>query len=184
MKSLIYSYFSWEFDTSKIYFFIRHSLTVFLLKRKYIENVHSAHYTCSMMFFPRVFFFLDYWFLFKKNIYLFLIAPSLFAGCGLSLVVANWSCPWLWYMGFSLWWLSMLQSTGCRCMGLGSGVGGLSSCGLWALGMWALVVVTQGLTYSAACGLLLDQGSNLCPLALAGRLLITAPPGKSTRNFF
>ena len=56
------------------------------------------------------------------------------------------------------------------------------ACGLW--GMWASVVVAQGLSYSAACGIFLDQGSNLCPLALAGRLLSTAPPGKSTRNFF
>ena len=56
------------------------------------------------------------------------------------------------------------------------------ACGLW--GMWASVVVAQGHSYSAACGIFLDQGSNLCPLALAGRLLSTAPPGKSTRNFF
>ena len=184
MKSLIYSYFSWEFDTSKMYFFIRQSLTFFLLKQKYIENAHSAHYKC-MLFFPRVFFFFRLLIPFFKKIFIyFWLHRVFFAGCGLCLVVADWRCSRLWCTGFSLWWLFLLQSAGCRGMGFGSGAGRLSGCGLRLWGMWASVVVAQGLSYSAACGIFLDQGSNLCPLALAGRLLSTAPPGKSTRNFF
>ena len=64
---------------------------------------------------------------------------------------------------------------------LGCGVrashcGGLSCCGAWALGTWASVVAAHGLynagsvvvahgpSRSTACGILPDQGSNLCPL--------------------
>ena len=43
-----------------------------------------------------------------------------------------------------------------------------SSCGevgsTLRCGLWASVVVARGLTCSAACGIFLDQGSNLCPL--------------------
>ena len=167
-----------------MYFLIRQSLTFFLLKQKYIENAHSAHYKC-MLFFPRVFFFFRLLIPFFKKIFIyFWLHRVFFAGCGLCLVVADWRCSRLWCTGFSLWWLFLLQSTGCRGMGFGSGAGRLSGCGLRLWGMWASVVVAQGLSYSAACGIFLDQGSNLCPLALAGRLLSTAPPGKSTRNFF
>ena len=42
------------------------------------------------------------------------------------------------------------------------------------------VVVAHELSCSTACGILLDQGSNLSP-ALAGRFLTTAPPGKSLK---
>ena len=42
--------------------------------------------------------------------------------------------------------------------------GGLSRCGAWALGARGSVVVAHGLSCSAARGILLDQGSNLCPL--------------------
>ena len=39
------------------------------------------------------------------------------------------------------------------------------SCGrAWALGVWASVVVAQGLSCSAACGIFPDQELNLCPL--------------------
>ena len=40
------------------------------------------------------------------------------------------------------------------------------------------VVVAHGPSRSAACGILPYQGSNPCPLPLAGRLSTTAPPGK------
>ena len=49
----------------------------------------------------------------------------------------------------------------CRAQSLG--FVGFSSCGSWALEYW-LVVVVHGLSCSAACGIVLDQGSNLCPL--------------------
>ena len=51
--------------------------------------------------------------------------------------------------------------SGCRAQSLG--FVGFSSCGSWALEPW-LVVVVHGLSCSAACGIVLDQGSNLCPL--------------------
>ena len=31
-------------------------------------------------------------------------------------------------------------------------------------GIWASAVVVHGLSYLLACGIFLDQGSNLCPL--------------------
>ena len=40
------------------------------------------------------------------------------------------------------------------------------------------VVVAHGPSCSAACGIFPDQGSNPCPLQLAGRSSTTAPPGK------
>ena len=63
----------------------------------------------------------------------------------------------LLYEGFSLRWPLLLQSMGSR-------HAGFSSCGARALGTWASVVVAHGLSYSAACGILPDQGSNPCPL--------------------
>ena len=41
--------------------------------------------------------------------------------------------------------------------------------------------MAQGLSCSAAHGSFPDQGSNLCPHALAGRFLTTVPPGKSQK---
>ena len=58
----------------------------------------------------------------------------------------------------------LLQSTGCRCAGS--------------------VIVAHGPSCSAACGILPDQGLNLCPPALAGRFSTTAPPGKPPTHFF
>ena len=46
------------------------------------------------------------------------------------------------------------------------------------------VVVAHGLSCSAACGMFPDQGSNPCPLALAGRFSTAAPPGKPLFYFF
>ena len=42
--------------------------------------------------------------------------------------------------------------------------------------------MAYGLSCSAACGIFLDQGLNLCPeLNLAGGFLNTVPPGKSPK---
>ena len=38
--------------------------------------------------------------------------------------------------------------------------------------------MVHGFSRFAACGIFPDQGSNPCPLALAGGFLTTAPPGK------
>ena len=89
----------------------------------------------------------------------------------LSLVAASGGYSSLWSAGFSLQWLLFLRRTGSRCTGF-------SSCGTWAQQLWhmgsvvvahglqsaGLVVVAHGLSCSAACGIFLDQGSNLCHL--------------------
>ena len=81
--------------------------------------------------------------------------------------------------------------------------GGFSCCGAWALGVRASVVVAHGLS---SCGLralecrlsscgaraylfrgmwdLPGPGIELVSLALAGRFLSTAPPGKSQKTVF
>ena len=74
------------------------------------------------------------------------------AACRFSLVAASRGYSSLRCTSFSLRWLLLLQSSGSRCAGF-------SSCGTWAS-----VVVVHGLSCSAACGIFLDQGSNLCPL--------------------
>ena len=63
-----------------------------------------------------------------------------------------------------------------RCSAWASHCGGFSCCGAWALRTWASVVaacrlysagsvvMAHGLSWSAACGIFLDQGSNPCPL--------------------
>ena len=62
-------------------------------------------------------------------IYLFIIYFWLrwvfVAACGLSLFVASGGYSSLRCVGFSLWWLLLLQSTGSRSTGF-------SSCGMWA----------------------------------------------------
>ena len=76
---------------------------------------------------------------------------------GLSLVAASGgfsSFAWVSHCsGFSLW------STGSR-------HAGFSSCGSQPQQLWHMgsVVVACELSCSAACGIFLDQGSNLCPL--------------------
>ena len=66
---------------------------------------------------------------------------------------------WLWCMGFSLRWFSC--------------------CGARALGSWGSTTAARGSGScgALACGILLDQGSNLCPLQLADRFLTTGPQG-------
>ena len=62
----------------------------------------------------------------------------------LPLVAASGGHSSLRCAGLSLSWSLLLQSTGSRCAGS--------------------VVVAHGPSCSAACGILPDQGSNLCPL--------------------
>ena len=97
---------------------------------------------------------------------------------GLSLVVASRGYSSLWCVGFSL------QSMGSRCTGFSSCSTraqklqhtGPTACGLQQLQHGDSVVaerglksagsvaVVHGLSCSAACGILPDQGFNLCPL--------------------
>ena len=70
--------------------------------------------------------------------------------------------------GFLLRWLLLLRSTGFRRACFSSVAREHHSCGLRALERRLLragsVVVAHGLSCSVACGIFLDQGSNLCPL--------------------
>ena len=75
----------------------------------------------------------------------------------------------------SLWWLLPSWSTGSRRTGL-------SGCGSWTL-EHRLSSCTHGVSCSAACGILPDQGSNPCPLHWLGGFLTTAPRGKSLHLF-
>ena len=100
---------------------------------------------------PQTFFFFNY---------LLILAALVFvAVCRLSLVAASGGYSSLRCTGFSLLWLLLLQSTGSR-------RAGFSSCSTWAqqLRRKGSVVVVHGLSCSVACGIFLDQGSNLCPL--------------------
>ena len=65
---------------------------------------------------------------------------------------------------FSLRWLLSLQSTGsrvCRLQYLQHMGSVVVACRLWSMGS---VVVVHGLSCLEACGIFLDQESNLCPL--------------------
>ena len=102
-------------------------------------------------------------FLKNKFIYLFVYLFIYFrlhwvflAVCRLSLVAVSGGYSSLQCAGFSLRWLLLLQNTGSRHVSF-------SSCGSRALER-RLVVVAHGLSYSTACGIFPDQGSNLCPL--------------------
>ena len=75
---------------------------------------------------------------------------------GLSLVVASGGYSSLWCVGFSLQWLLLLRNMGSRRAGSVVVTRGLQSTGS--------VAVAHGLSCSAACGILPDQGSNACPL--------------------
>ena len=76
--------------------------------------------------------------------------------------------------------LSLVVASGghssLRCAGLSP----LRPLPLWSTGSRhaGSVVVAHGLSCSAACGILPDQGSNPFSPALAGRLSTTVPPGK------
>ena len=77
-------------------------------------------------------------------LFFFLLCWIFIAVLGFSLVVASGDYSSLQYMGFSLWWLLLLQSMGSRRAGS--------------------VVVAHGLCSLMACGIFPDQGLNPCPL--------------------
>ena len=93
---------------------------------------------------------------FFKKIYLFslfLAMMGLLAARRLPLVVASGGFSLLSCVGFSLWWLLSLWSSGSGCTDF-------SSCNT-CLGS---VVGAHRLSCSAACGIFPDQGLNWCPL--------------------
>ena len=66
----------------------------------------------------------------------------------------------LWYTGFSLGWLLLFRSTGCRLQELLHVGSEVAACRLQST---SSVVAVKGLIYSEACGML-DHGLNWCPL--------------------
>ena len=104
-------------------------------------------------------------FFYKFILFIYFWLPWVFvAAHGLSLAAASRGYSSLQCAGFSLRWLLLLRSTGCR-------RADSSSCGAWvsvvvARGLWSTgsVVVAHGLSCSAACGIFPDQGLNPCPL--------------------
>ena len=74
--------------------------------------------TCQSLFHE----FLEDFFLnkFIYFIYLFLAALGLCSAHGLSVVVVSGDYSSLRCVGFSLWWLLLLRSTGSRCLGFSS----------------------------------------------------------------
>ena len=106
-------------------------------------------------------------FLFLINLFIdFWLRWVFVAAHGLSLVAESGGYSSLWCMGFSLWWLLLLRSTGSRHMGF-------SSCGTWAQQLWCMGLAARGMWDLRTPGL-----KPVSP-ALAGRFLTTAPPGKS-----
>ena len=60
---------------------------------------------------------------------------------------------------------------------------GFPRCRPWALGAWAQQLRRVG-SRLMVCGIFPDQGSNSCPLHLAGGFLTTGPPGKPLTRCF
>ena len=91
----------------------------------------------AVLFLVQKFFFFKF---FLKSIYLFIylwMHWAFIAAHRLSLVAASGGYSLLWCVGFSLWWLLLLRSTGSRhmdfsCCGSRALERRLSSCGAWA----------------------------------------------------
>ena len=111
----------------------------------------------------------------------FLALLDLCCCVGVSLVVVNQGCCLvvcrLLIAGLLL--LGSTGSRGCKLQQLQHTDSVVVVLGLWSTGS---VVVARGLSCSAACGIFLDQGSNLSP-ALAGRFFTTEPPGRPWDEF-
>ena len=86
------------------------------------------------------------------------------AARGLSQLAASGGYSSLRCVGYSVRWLLLLQSTGSSNPGSVAAARRLASCSTWALEPAGSVVVAHGLSFSAACGIFLDQGLNPCPL--------------------
>ena len=101
------------------------------------------------------------------------------AAHGLSLVAASRGYSLLWCVGFSMPWLLLFRSTVSRRVGF-------SSCGTWAQQLW--LAGSRARAQQLWCtGFVAPRhvdlpGPGIKPVspALAGRFLITRPPGKSS----
>ena len=100
-------------------------------------------------------------------------------GCGVLVVVHGLSLVGRWCAGFSLQWLLLLWSVGCRCvgakhMGFSIAVCGLRSCHLCGCSSFGtLALLPQGMWDLPGPGI-----EPMSP-ALQDRFLTTGPPGKS-----
>ena len=139
--------------------FSKQELYILLLEQQVTHKTLLMMLSCSLQYFSHISFLV---FCNAITIYLFRLRWVFVAAHRLSLVAASRGYSSLWCMGFSLQWL-LLLSTGS--------------------GRTGSVVVAHRLSCSAACGIFLDQGSNLCPLHWPAGSLTTAPPGKSHISF-
>ena len=80
-----------------------------------------------------------------------------------------------------LFYVFILAALVLDCGAWASHDSGFSCCGAWALGMWASVVAVRELSCSLVCGILPDQGSDLCPLHWPADS--TCPLGKFSKSF-
>ena len=62
---------------------------------------------------------------FLINLFIFGYTGSLLLCTGFSLVAMSWGCSSFWCVGFSLWWLLLLQNMGSRHPGF-------RTCSAWA----------------------------------------------------
>ena len=116
-------------------------------RRKWKLNADGLqHQWETFWFFCQIFFVLYFW-----------LNWVFVAAHGISLVAASGGYSFLQCVGFSLWWLLLLQSMSCRIQASVVVVHGLS-CGLWHL-----LVLGMGTVFPA----------------LAGGFLTTGQPGKS-----
>ena len=90
--------------------------------------------------------------------------------CGLSLVAATGGSSSLQCVGFSSWWLLLLQSTGSRHMG-------------FSMQLRGLVVAVHGLSCFAARGIFLRPRIKPMSPPLAGGFLTAWPPEKTYSHF-
>ena len=130
-----------------------HTHTKILLGRKYFNSKFLVRKITKKYF---------------KN-FLLLLCWVFAAAYRLHLVVVSrgyslWQC-----MGFSLWWLLLVQSTGCRCLCFGS-------CSSWAQPLWHMGLVALRHMGSSQTGI------EPVSAVLAGRVLATVPPEKFHSN--
>ena len=95
-------------------------MTCVLIKREHLDTETGTQGECQVkmkleigviLYEPRSDFFLS---LFILILFIFCLCWVFIAACGLSLVVAGGATHLLWCVGFSLWWLLLLQSMGSR----------------------------------------------------------------------
>ena len=111
---------------------------------------------------PRLHYFFKYNFIY----YLFLTVPGLYYCIGFLYLWKAGATLQLWCMGFSLWWLFLLRSTGPTTLASVVKVHGHHSCGFWAREhrLNSCGPRNVGPHCSRTYGIISDQGWNLCLL--------------------